>query len=60
MSYTEDLIKDLATKTDSRSANGVFSTIAHGAIGTSAEIVAAATDTKGIIVPEVTIETPSI
>lgn len=54
MSYTEDLIKDLATKTDSRSANAVFSTVAHGAIASSTEIVAPANDTKGIIITNAT------
>ena len=54
MSYSEDLIKDLTTKTDSRSANAVFSIVAHGAIATSATIVAASTSTKGVIITNAT------
>ena len=54
MSYSEDLIKDLTRKTESKGSNASFSVVAHGTIGTSAEIVAASTTTKGVIVHNAT------
>ena len=54
MSYSEDLIKDLTRKTESKGSNAVFSVVAHGAIGTSAEIVAASSTTKGVIIHNAT------
>lgn len=55
MSYSEDLIKDLTTKTDSRSADAAFSYVAHGVIvGTSVIIVAASISTKGVIITNAT------
>tara|TARA_R110002020_G_scaffold214294_1_gene421285 strand:- start:780 stop:1112 length:333 start_codon:yes stop_codon:yes gene_type:complete len=54
MSYSEDLIKDLTRKTESKGSNTSFSLVAHGAIATSTEIVAASTTTKGVIITNAT------
>tara|TARA_R110002153_G_scaffold38297_10_gene111379 strand:- start:18568 stop:18900 length:333 start_codon:yes stop_codon:yes gene_type:complete len=54
MSYSEDLIKDLTRKTESKGSNSSFSIVAHGTIGTSVEIVAASTTTKGVIITNAT------